>query len=120
MCPTHWLICQLADRWTLPVLNTLQCSAKRFTELQEALHPISHRMLSRSLQKLVRLGLVTRIVIPSAPPQVRYEASALGHSLASPLSRLMHWSWHNFEAAQKARTIAQRQVVPVRTSRNVR
>jgi DNA-binding HxlR family transcriptional regulator len=106
-CPTHWLICQLADRWTLPVLGTLQFSAKRFTELQEALHPISHRMLSRSLQKLVRIGLVTRTVIPSTPPQVRYEASALGRSLGPPLGRLMHWSAHNFDAAQNAGGVTQ-------------
>jgi DNA-binding HxlR family transcriptional regulator len=98
----------LADRWTLPVLGSLQFSAKRFTELQGALHPISHRMLSRSLQKLVRIGLVTRTVIPSAPPQVRYEASALGRSLGPPLDRLMHWSLHNFDAVRKARALPQR------------
>lgn len=107
-CPTHWLFCQLADRWTLPVLSTLQVSAKRFNEVQEALHPISRRMLSRTLQKLVRLGLVTRIVVPSLPPQVRYEVSALGLSLAPALGRLIHWSQQNMDSNRQGR-LADRQ-----------
>jgi len=101
--PAHWLFSQFADRWTLPVLSVLQFSAKRFTELQETLHPISHRMLSRTLQKLLRLGLVTRIVVPTTPPQVRYEISALGRSLAKPLGRLIHWSQENIDTVRSAR-----------------
>ncbi len=71
-----------------------------------SLHPISRRMLSRSLQKLVRIGLVTRTVVPSAPRQVHYEVSALGRSLAQPLGLLIQWSQHNIEAVRQARALS--------------
>lgn len=40
-------------------------------------------MLTRTLRKLERDGLITRIVFPAAPSQVEYALIDLGHSLAS-------------------------------------
>jgi Predicted transcriptional regulators len=103
-CATHWLVRQLSDRWSIPVFAALQSGPKRFTELQEALHPVSHRMLGRSLKKLTQLGLISRTVVPSTPPQVRYKLTDLGKSLARPLGRLITWSQNNIAAVQKAGT----------------
>jgi DNA-binding HxlR family transcriptional regulator len=93
-CPTHWLIRQLKDRWSLPVLSALRTSTRRFSELREELHPVSPRMLGRTLRKLIQIGFVTRTAT-GMPTQVRYELTQLGRSVAPPFVRLLHWSQRN-------------------------
>jgi DNA-binding HxlR family transcriptional regulator len=90
-CPTHWLIRQLADRWSLPVMSALRSSPKRFTELLQILAPVSRRMLDRTLKKLMLIGLVRRTALP-VPNHVGYELTDLGRSLELPLGRLIGWS----------------------------
>lgn len=103
-CPTHWLIRQLADRWSLPVLSTLRGGPRRFSELLLALKPISHRMLDRTLKKLIQIGLITRTIQAGVPPLVRYELSELGRTLTQPLSRLVSWSKINIDNIEASRS----------------
>lgn len=90
-CPTHWLIRQLADRWSLPVISALHTSPKRFTELLQMLSPVSRRMLDRTLKKLISIGLVRRAAFPGSR-QVGYELTELARTLELPLGRLIGWS----------------------------
>jgi DNA-binding HxlR family transcriptional regulator len=97
-CPTHWLIRQLADRWSLPVLSALNASPKRFTEVLEILKPVSRRMLDRTLKKLIQIGLVSRTAYPASSPP-RYALTELARTLAPPLNRLVLWSVRHQQAA---------------------
>jgi DNA-binding HxlR family transcriptional regulator len=100
-CATHWLIRQLADRWSLPILSTLQSSPRRFTEMLQILKPVSRRMLDRTLKKLIQIGLVART---GALPQAHYEMTDLGRSLVSPLGRIFEWSQINFATVEALRS----------------
>lgn len=91
-CPTHWLIRQLSDRWSLPVLSALRSSPKRFTELLLLLAPISRRMLDRTLKKLLQIGLVSRVSGYAVSRQAHYEITDLGRTVEVPLWRLISWS----------------------------
>lgn len=64
----------------------------RFAQLRRLIPGISQKMLSVTLQSLVRDGLVARRVEPTVPPAVHYRLTELGLSLEIPLSALRVWA----------------------------
>jgi DNA-binding HxlR family transcriptional regulator len=64
----------------------------RFAELQRRMPGVSQKMLSATLQSLVRDGLAARRVEPTVPPRVYYRLTALGLSLETPLAALRDWA----------------------------
>jgi DNA-binding HxlR family transcriptional regulator len=48
-------------------------------------------MLTRTLRKLERDGVVERTVHPTVPPKVEYALTPLGHSLAAQGLQLGRW-----------------------------
>ena len=67
----------------------------RFADLRRRLPGVSQKMLSVTLRKLVRDGLVTRRVEPTVPPRVHYGLTELGLSLDGPLAVLRAWAEEN-------------------------
>lgn len=92
ICPAHWMLRQFSDRWSLQILSALQASPRRFTELQEDLDPISHRVLGQTLKKLVHIGIVAKSASSDTSAQVRYALTELGRSIIEPLNQLIHWA----------------------------
>jgi DNA-binding HxlR family transcriptional regulator len=64
---------------------------------------ISKRMLTRTLRKLERDGMVTRQVFPTKPPSVEYALSALGISVLRPIAVLVEWSNDNHARIRRDR-----------------
>lgn len=64
----------------------------RFAELRRRMPGVSQKMLSVTLQSLVRDGLATRRVEPTVPPRVHYRLTELGLSLEVPLAALRVWA----------------------------
>lgn len=81
----------IGDRWTLPVVVTLDAGPLRFNQLRRAVDGISQQMLTRTLRSLERDGVLTRTVYPSVPPQVEYALTELGRSLAAQGIQLGGW-----------------------------
>jgi DNA-binding HxlR family transcriptional regulator len=54
------LLDRIADKWALLIIATLHDRRLRYTELQQRIPGISQRMLSLTLRKLERDGLVIR------------------------------------------------------------
>src|SRR5271166_328648 len=68
------LIGQVADKWTMLVLEVLAEKGElRFTRLSESVEGISQKMLTQTLRHMERDGLVTRTVHPVVPPKVEYK-----------------------------------------------
>lgn len=97
----------LSGRWTLNVLLAAE-SGGRFGELQGRLGPIARGTLSKELQTLTELELITKTVYSEFPPRVEYQLTERGKSLtpllrplasdpsacsagASPAQCLPHW-----------------------------
>ena len=101
----------IGDRWTLPVVVVLASTTLRFNELRRAVGGISQQMLTRTLRRLERDGVVTRTVHPTIPPMVEYALTPLGHSLAALGQDLGRWvvdhepAIHASQAAYDARDI---------------
>ncbi|WP_245676047.1 winged helix-turn-helix transcriptional regulator [Nocardia niwae] len=75
------LLARIADKWALTIMAMLYTQRLRFSELQQRIQGISQRMLSLTLRKLERDGLVIRTVHAEVPPRVEYELSELATTL---------------------------------------
>jgi DNA-binding HxlR family transcriptional regulator len=103
LCPVRNVISQIGDKWSLLVITHLRFGSHRFSELLNALPDISQRMLTQTLRKLEREGLVLRTVTPTMPPRVDYELTTLGKSLIEPLSTLSEWAVEKRALIESAR-----------------
>ena len=100
----HDLIGRIADKWTLIVLEVLaEHGAVRFTRLGELVGGISPKMLTQTLRRMERDGLVTRTVYPVIPPRVEYRRTALGESLGEAFCNVWYWAEANLDRVADAR-----------------
>ncbi|MFI7277215.1 winged helix-turn-helix transcriptional regulator [Streptomyces sp. NPDC049879] len=103
-CPIGPVVEIVFSRWTTPILWTLnECGRLRFGELERRVMTITPKVLTDTLRKLERDGLVLRTSHPGVPPRVEYEISELGRSLAGVFEVLANWSGDNLEKVRRAR-----------------
>ncbi len=91
---------RLGDKWTLVVIVILSSGPQRFSALQNGVAGISQRMLTVTLRKLERDGIVQRAVFAEVPPRVEYQLTELGMTLITPVTGLADWSILNSEALE--------------------
>lgn len=102
-CGVRDVLDRLGDRWSVIVVVELAAGFKRFKELQRAVDGISQRMLTLTLRRLERDGLVLRTVYPTVPAQVEYELTEMGHSFTHLIKALGDWSIGHRDAIAEAR-----------------
>lgn len=89
------VLSRVGDKWSVLVVSKLGDGTKRFNELRREIGGISQRMLTLTLRGLERDGLVARKIIPTSPPGVEYDLTALGRDLLQPVSALSAWAIRN-------------------------
>ncbi|MGF1493824.1 MAG: winged helix-turn-helix transcriptional regulator [Microcoleaceae cyanobacterium] len=97
----------VSDKWITATLYVLSFGTKRYLELQAEIGNISQRMLTRTLRKLERDGLVHRQVYDEQPPRVEYMLTPLGRTLIQPLKGLCDWAKLHFHEVETARNSSQ-------------
>ena len=102
-CPLRELLDRLGDKWCPLVIVTLANGTLRYGELRRAIGGISKRMLTRTLRRLERDGLVTRTVHPTVPPSVEYSLTPTGMSLSGAITSLREWAYANDPEVKAAR-----------------
>jgi DNA-binding HxlR family transcriptional regulator len=99
------LIQLLAGRWTLAVLAELVDGGRRYQDLHESVEGIAHKVLTETLRKAERDGLITRhLDAEHIETATLYELTKLGRSLDEPLASFGHWveaNWERVQAAQR-------------------
>src|SRR4051794_56281 len=102
-CPGHDLLAALSDKWLTLVVSALADGPLRYAELSRLVAGASQKMLTQTLRKLERDGLVARTVTAAVPVQVSYALTALGHELL-PLQRaIKSWAETHIDQVQDAR-----------------
>lgn len=91
-CEVRDLLDRLADKWSLLAIELLGYGPLRFSELKRQIDGISQRMLTVTLRRLERDGLLNRTVHPVVPPRVDYELTERGRSLLEAVAPLVHWA----------------------------
>ncbi|MGW4397761.1 winged helix-turn-helix transcriptional regulator [Amycolatopsis nivea] len=110
-CPTRRLLDRIGTKWTSMTVKILAEAAPdevRFADLRRRIPGVSQKMLSVTLQSLVRDGLVTRRVEDTVPPRVHYRLTALGTSLESALAALRTWAEEHMAEVDEANRKSQR------------
>lgn len=101
MGSVHWLAREFGDKWSLPILCRLGAGPLRFLQLKRAVGPVSQRMLTRTLKKLERLGVVARTPRIGPALQVTYELTQIGVTLYDAVQLLEAWMVKHELAALK-------------------
>ncbi|AQT73509.1 MULTISPECIES: winged helix-turn-helix transcriptional regulator [Streptomyces] len=102
-CGIREVLDRLGDKWSVLVVVELAQGIRRFRQLQRAVPGISQRMLTLTVRRLERDGLVSRTVHPTVPPQVEYELTPMGHSLTHLVKTLADWSAEHRDPIARAR-----------------
>ncbi len=93
----------LSDKWRIVILHVLQSGTLRANALQRAIGKISPKMLTQTLRRMERDGLISRKVYPVAPARVEYRLTDMGSNLIPPLRSLCHWARSHGKERDRAR-----------------
>jgi DNA-binding HxlR family transcriptional regulator len=99
-CPSRVILDQIADKWSMLVLAVLS-QPRRFNAIKRRLEGITQRVLTQTLRKLERNGMVTRTVIAGPVLGVEYALTPLGRSLQTPFADLYKWTVGNMDEIQR-------------------
>jgi DNA-binding HxlR family transcriptional regulator len=102
-CPTQQVLETIADKWSVIVIYVLSKGTRRYSELQRMIGGVSQKMLTQTLRKLERDGLVERHVYPVVPPKVEYSLTPLGKTLTELLRAICKWAEIHLEEIEAAR-----------------
>lgn len=109
-CPARGVFDRLTDKWALLVIGKLRNGAVRFNQMRREVDGVSQKVLSQTLKKLERDGVVQRAAFATVPVTVEYSLTPLGRSLSDVIDPLCHWAEQNIRAvhaAQKRYDMAQ-------------
>ncbi|WP_425623861.1 winged helix-turn-helix transcriptional regulator [Agrobacterium radiobacter] len=98
-CPSRVILDQIADKWSMMVLAVLS-EPRRFNAIKRRLDGVTQRVLTQTLRKLERNGMVTRRVLDGRVLGVEYALTPLGRSLQEPFSILFEWTIENIDVIQ--------------------
>ena len=82
----------IADKWRIPILHVLSPGPLRSGQLQKAMADVSPKVLTQTLRRMERDGLISRTLYPVVPPKVEYQLTPMGRSLLGPLRQLCLWA----------------------------
>lgn len=102
-CPTRHVIDVIGDRWTCVVVTVLGDGRRRFNDLARSSKGISYKMLTQTLRRLEREGLVSRTVYDTTPPKVEYELTDLGRQVLPVINAIRDWAEANLPQMNEAR-----------------
>ncbi len=90
-CPSRPILDQIADKWSVMVMAVL-ARPLRFNEIKRRLEGVTQRVLTQTLRRLERNGMIARRVLPTSPVGVEYSLTPLGESLRKPFGQLYDWT----------------------------
>jgi DNA-binding HxlR family transcriptional regulator len=91
-CATRLVLDRIGDKWTVLVVLLLSDGPMRFSELRAQLGAVAPKVLTQTLRRIERDGLVTREIFAEVPPRVEYTLTELGRSLTEPISVIGDWA----------------------------
>ncbi|KOX17977.1 HxlR family transcriptional regulator [Saccharothrix sp. NRRL B-16348] len=108
-CPSRPILDQIADKWSMMALAVLD-RPRRFNDVKRRLEGVTQRVLTQTLRRLERNGMVERRVLPTSPVGVEYSLTPLGESLREPFGHLYGWTTaHADEIRQRQQDYDRRQ-----------
>ncbi|MFP3464260.1 winged helix-turn-helix transcriptional regulator [Leifsonia sp. SIMBA_070] len=99
-CPARQAVEIVSDKWAAVVIHALSRGPRRHGEIVEAIGGVSRKVLTETLRRLQRSGLVERVEEP--PRRIEYRLTDLGLTLLGPIEALNDWARTYGEAVTEA------------------
>ncbi|BCE02655.1 winged helix-turn-helix transcriptional regulator [Marinicellulosiphila megalodicopiae] len=99
-CPVAASLNLINRKWSPMLMHCLSQSTQQFGEILRVLSPISKKVLTDELKRLVDAKLVMRKQCHNTVVTVEYSLSDKGKSLLPILESLTHWGLDNIEHNQ--------------------
>jgi DNA-binding HxlR family transcriptional regulator len=103
-CFNRHILDIVINKWTSLIFYALSQGPRRYNQLKKLIEGISQTMLTSTLRKLERNGLVHRQIYPVIPPKVEYSLTPLGETLIPIFEQIYQWTGTHvaeIEIAQK-------------------
>jgi DNA-binding HxlR family transcriptional regulator len=97
------VVALVADKWAIEVLHALRAGQNRYGVMQRAIPEITKKMLTQTLRKLERNGIIQRLDYHENPPRVEYLITPAGDALVARLTQMCEWSKAYFAEVERAR-----------------
>ncbi|MGP4113739.1 winged helix-turn-helix transcriptional regulator [Streptomyces sp. 4N509B] len=91
-CPARLTLEVIADKWSMVVLHALGSRPWRHGELRDLIGGISSKVLTQTLRRLERYGMLRRHEYAEVPRRVEYELTDLGRTLLPAIDALTAWA----------------------------
>ena len=106
ICPSREVLVLIGEKWVSLIVGALDHRVLRFGELKRICEGVSQKMLTQSLRKLERDGLVIRTVYADELPlRVEYRLSELGQSLIPVVRMAKHWAEQHLREIENNRRV---------------
>ena len=102
-CPSRTVLDRIGDKWSTLVVLTLLDGPLRFSHLRTQIGGVAPKVLTETLRRLERDGILTRTAYREIPPRVEYELTPLGSSLEEPVQAITSWAEQNVPKIERAR-----------------
>jgi DNA-binding HxlR family transcriptional regulator len=89
---TRAALALLDSKWSVDIIILLASGMHRHARLVDNIPGLSKKVLTATLRKLERTGIVSRHVYPEIPVRVEYSLTTLGWQLTEPLMALYEWA----------------------------
>ncbi|MFB7763894.1 winged helix-turn-helix transcriptional regulator [Streptomyces xiamenensis] len=90
-CPSRPILDQISDKWSMMVMAVLE-QPTRFNGIKRQLEGVTQRVLTQTLRRLERNGMIQRRVLETSPLGVEYSLTPLGESFRGPFTCLHKWT----------------------------
>jgi DNA-binding HxlR family transcriptional regulator len=104
-CSSREILVLISEKWVCLIICALsKQKTLRFGELKRRCEGVSQKMLTQTLRKLERDGLVIRTVYTDKLPlKVEYQLSPLGKNLVPVIQQVKTWAETNMHKINKNR-----------------
>ncbi|MEO0984213.1 MAG: helix-turn-helix domain-containing protein [Cyanobacteria bacterium J06639_14] len=106
ICPSREVLALIGEKWVSLAIGALAGKVMRFGELKRFCEGISQKMLTQTLRKLEREGLIKRTLYPDVLPiKVEYQLTELGESLLPIVQAAKFWAEENLHQIEANRVL---------------
>lgn len=106
ICPSREILALIGEKWVSLIIGALEGKVIRFGELRRVCEGISQKMLTQTLRKLERDGLVMRtLYADTLPVKVEYRLTELGKSLVPIVQAAKVWAEENLHQVKENRVL---------------
>lgn len=103
-CPGHETLRILGRKWLTLIVEALAEGPLGHAAIARRVPGATQKMLTETLRRMERDGLLTRTVTPTVPPSVDYDLTDLGRSLLTLQLSILAWGQANMGEVRQART----------------